>query len=492
MNQPPTVQQQLQEDPDLNIAQVRLRWELSDADLAETIQKIRSLARIYIILDSDQLEREWPCLLQVLETKKISRGFLLASEGQPKEGRPPPAVGRLWLQAIARNRSVKTVAFQDVRFSADAERCNISFFLDSSPHITHLSIRGGCDFAPEERDRGASELAEALERHPNIKLLQLYDLDEIYIAPILQGLSRNVMVKSLSVEVKRNQNRALYATVAQLLSNHTSIKSIELKNFRYNYARFKSLSQSLSRNKRLNSIGFVHCHFLSDRSRSLLSRLIRKKSNLTALDLRMCHGLSASVFRRVTSKLQKLDGSLRSLRMHVPSSEDFVRRDAFRSLLEAVAQSRLQSLFLSTQYDQQQLEPVISCIPAMKNLKELELDLGSYDSDEIDTAPMDRDLLLAVKRNFSLRSFNAYGVDATTRVRKDIERAQVDFILNRNLRLAKWVENPELVPPLLWPEALGLALAAGKDDLYRSLLALSGHGVGLKRGSQKRKRLASF
>jgi len=67
-----------------------------------------------------------------------------------------------------------------------------------------------------------------------------------------------------------------------------------------------------------------------------------------------------------------------------------------------------------------------------------------------------------------------------------------DAWLERNRKLARWTQDPTLVPRPLWPEAMALALKAGRQSLYLSLLALSKADIGfLQLGSRrlrKRKR----
>ena len=60
------------------------------------------------------------------------------------------------------------------------------------------------------------------------------------------------------------------------------------------------------------------------------------------------------------------------------------------------------------------------------------------------------------------------------------------FYLQRNIRLARWAENPATVPKHLWKEATTLAAKAGAETLFR-LLRKIGPEV-LPVGGRKRKR----
>jgi len=70
----------------------------------------------------------------------------------------------------------------------------------------------------------------------------------------------------------------------------------------------------------------------------------------------------------------------------------------------------------------------------------------------------------------------------------EANQSRLELYLYRNRKLAQWIENPKLVPRDLWQYAIMLALEAGINSLYQSLLALSGHDIGLRQQGRKRKR----
>ena len=67
-----------------------------------------------------------------------------------------------------------------------------------------------------------------------------------------------------------------------------------------------------------------------------------------------------------------------------------------------------------------------------------------------------------------------------------VDDDKLKFYLERNVRLAQWVENPATVPKDLWKEACTLAAKAGPSMLFR-LLRKIGPEVLPVRG-RKRKR----
>ena len=62
----------------------------------------------------------------------------------------------------------------------------------------------------------------------------------------------------------------------------------------------------------------------------------------------------------------------------------------------------------------------------------------------------------------------------------------LEFYLDRNKRLAQWVATPDTIPDNLRPDALGLAMEAGEETLYRSLQAVLGNEIVSALGKRKR------
>lgn len=79
-----------------------------------------------------------------------------------------------------------------------------------------------------------------------------------------------------------------------------------------------------------------------------------------------------------------------------------------------------------------------------------------------------QELLQAVRNNFTLLSMKVSGSHQELGFNDD-EKAQLVFYANRNQNLSKWVNNPEMLDPKVWPEALHLAEQAGPNSCYRGL-----------------------
>ena len=99
---------------------------------------------------------------------------------------------------------------------------------------------------------------------------------------------------------------------------------------------------------------------------------------------------------------------------------------------------------------------------------------------------MKQTLRQALKNNFTLQSVKyQYGRDYD-QFDASAEDDTMKFYLQRNVRLAQWVENPATVPKHLWKEAATLATKAGPESLF-GLLRKIGPEV-LPVGGRKRKR----
>jgi len=144
----------------------------------------------------------------------------------------------------------------------------------------------------------------------------------------------------------------------------------------------------------------------------------------------------------------------------------------FSELLQAVGNSNLDSFSIGTVFSSgENLQVLVENIPSMK-IRELGLDIM------LPSNNTKRQLLNAVKRNFSLRSLKETSDFGDLELNlADHER--LGFYFNRNEHFAEWTENPTTVPGKLWPEALFMAQQASKESLFESLKALSGQGIGL-------------
>jgi len=102
-------------------------------------------------------------------------------------------------------------------------------------------------------------------------------------------------------------------------------------------------------------------------------------------------------------------------------------------------------------------------------------------------------LLDALKQNFKLFSVKVRDYDDNVFLNENASEAVTDNrqfwrYLRRNKLLADWIQNPELVPKHLWPEALAIASQAGEEMLWQSLLKVGPEVADRRLKTRKRKR----
>lgn len=129
------------------------------------------------------------------------------------------------------------------------------------------------------------------------------------------------------------------------------------------------------------------------------------------------------------------------------------------------------------------LPVLLGAFPSFK-VKEMTLKILPESSNEVQTR-----ILSALKKNYVLQRVQCVSIDRFHEF-SDIDQANwfsaanqaaLESCLERNRKLARWTEDPTLVPRDLWTYAIDLALKAGVPSLYQSLLALANHSIGLRR-----------
>ena len=103
---------------------------------------------------------------------------------------------------------------------------------------------------------------------------------------------------------------------------------------------------------------------------------------------------------------------------------------------------------------------------------------------------MKQTLHQAVKNNYSLQSVKYQYVYSDPFDPSD-EDEILKFYLERNIRLAQWVENPATVPKHLWKEATTLAAKAGPTMLFRLLRKIGPAVLPIRSRKRKRNRIDS-
>lgn len=143
--------------------------------------------------------------------------------------------------------------------------------------------------------------------------------------------------------------------------------------------------------------------------------------------------------------------SIRRLRL----SRFFFTVDEFRELLEAVETSKLEEFSIGVGDTWPYFEVLMVYLPDLP-IKKFTFGHGPVPK---------QDMMQLLKHNLSLQLASISNFD-------DDDNDTLQPYLDRNKRLAGWIENPASVPRHLWPEALKLAMVAGKNALFQSLLAI--------------------
>ena len=214
--------------------------------------------------------------------------------------------------------------------------------------------------------------------------------------------------------------------------------------------------------------------------------ILQRKANLRSLSMTNCYYPNPlRIQKMLVAFFVREDSPLRCFELEY-DLDSFFRNGGVDSFLAAVAKSKLESFSIGRISSQQQLVSLTNNIPAMK-LKDLEVAVHST----LNSPNTKEALLEAVRNNFCLRSVvgkvrdGPFDVDRADLFAEEDEQ-RLEFYFDRNQRVVEWVENPATVHRDVWPEALKLAERAGPDTLFQSMRALSGDGIGLKKGKRKR------
>ena len=181
-----------QNDPDNTAISIPLRFETSDAALAQALQQNPFVTVIVFYLDGVLRHEvaDWRSLLRVLETRENLEQVSLFSSYRNTGA----ALLGGFLQAIRRNASIRSVGLSSSLLPAAAVSC----FVGSATSVSTLSITSfGMMEQPQE---GISDLVAALQSNSSIQTLRLcFTHSEIYFISLLQSLRNNTTLKTLQI-----------------------------------------------------------------------------------------------------------------------------------------------------------------------------------------------------------------------------------------------------------------------------------------------------
>jgi len=508
------VQQLRQNNPAMTSVRILLRLETSDADIAQALEQNPFVTDIVLDLGGVQ-QANWHSLLRVIATRANLERVELMEEVAPRRLLPgentapaavvPAALVRSSLQAMQQNTAILSVKLAGLHLPTE-----ISMFVNTASSITSFCL-DTCDMEPAERDQGAGELAAdmepaerdhqgarelaaALHRNTNIKLLELFQLKGTYFLPILEGLRSNVSLKTFIFSPCGALSGwdATSSSLQHLLESTTSIQRFELRevNFMGEWL-FHPIAQGIINSECVSELKFEWCQF-RDESFAFFQSILQNKRNLTALCLHYCSFGGGQVYQDIISMISRPDSLLRCFEFQSRDSslEGHFPRIQFKTLLQAIQKSKLERFKIGSIQTQQQLQMLTQSIPLMR-IKELEV---SFFWGEIlrENANFKQHLLLAIKNNFSLRSVKArinLWRDTSDLFENTEDKERLAFYANRNESLDQWVAHPDTVQQQkVWPDALGLAQRAGPSALFQGLRSVLEHDYGSLPGKRKRKR----
>jgi len=445
--------------------------------------------------NTDWPNLDWSPLLQAIESQqKIEKvEFSLFAILSVRPTAHAPRV-QTFFQALQRNTYVRSFKLKCFDFSSNNNEDTLISYLDAAAsnnsHLEELEFNG-CS-------NGSILLAYALQRYTNLQSLRLMRCDD----ETFQLLLKNVLqVKKLAYAPKCTYDDIHpAASDLELLQQYlgrsnTQITIFELSNCEFNvHCAFASFLWQQFR----GAVIFRNCQITADRAVEqpvVSNNPLGSTTNLHSLRIDNCNCFqNQELMSSLRGVLLQRGSPLRSLDIEFDDGDLSPTVPLFQDLMKAASNSKgLEQLSLGLLFSEfgygHLEEAVLFSIPMLKvqNFK-LCMRPGLLEEEKAR-------LLQVLKSNYTFRTVECTErevtpITTTTRnIFTDARQSQLEYYLDRNRMLAKWIKNPKLVPCHLWSYALALALKAGANSLYQSLIALSGRGVGLKQQrGRKRKR----
>jgi len=458
-----------------NSVNIDLDTERDDAVIAQALEQNQYVSKLTLL--PAQRDANWDHLCQVLAAHRNLVHFVLFDSLRAPTERIRPI-----LQAIQQNASIRIVEFYRNTWEAE----DLCSFLDAARHVTDLTLHrwrltGG--------QHGARDVAVALQRNTSIVTLKLHCCDR-FLNSVLEGLVSNTCVRNLVIFTAVPLQEAGSNALQGLLESTRSIQSLELSSMFFLEDSFRPVAQGLIDSSTVEDITFRTCSFNGGRTIHHLNDILGRKQNLRSLAFKDCVFHVSVFLQALFSALQRPDSSLRDLEwdscrfIDQSSNESFsLSNQSFSDLCQAVSESKLVSFAISVDHNQSSIQSLADMIPSMK-IRELvvHFDYNGYQFRDHTL----QTLRQALKNNFTLQSVKYQHDRDIDHFDASAEDDTMKFYLQRNIRLAKWVEDPATIPKHLWKEAMTLATKAGPEMLFRLL-----HKIGpevLPVGSRKRKR----
>jgi len=449
----------------------------------------------------DDLRLNWDPLLRELETSEKLENVKVA---HILMGRIRPLYCNQFFQALQRNPKVKSLKLSCLRFASNNSE-GIVNFLNGATSLRDLAF---CSCFTARHSEVIREIVAAvqcnLNRLHSLEFCSVMCESEL-MCPILQSLTSfgsSCCLGKLSYTAggARFGDKLLKMSTAEAFQQYLESPSATIQCLRMNTIHFRHdwpeatlILQALSRNTSVKELEFEFCNIPRGKRypHQLLASLV---ANRSALRITNCNFFRQQQFSdAVVEALVQKGSALRMFEFDV-NEKSFTRRpiETFRKLMSAVGSSSQLERLTIREIRTNDADHFRTLLDGIVRSKVTEVTLHFKDQRVLKTerhrTEQDQCALLeAIQRNYIVQNVECkpeYGRYWFS----EANEAQLELYLDRNRKLAKWIKNPKLVPQELWPEAVMLALKAGANSLYQSLLALSGHGIGLRQGSRKRKR----
>jgi len=408
-----------------------------------------------------------------------------------------------FFQALQRrNKNLQSLELNRIAFSRNNAEGIVSYLLGGSAVSapTHLTL-----FSCTEEQRisaaaasPARSITTVLRQSAQLQSLEIEYCNEGFISDIFRSLAcvvddnhasglAKVVIETVQPQPPLAEPRELLYLEAMgqyFESPRATVQSLEMTVGFSSTNGFSRLSQGLIRSTSVKEVVFDSCDFQGDGIQEQiqsLADLVRKKPNLSTLRAQFfdkqefCDAVIEVLGRR-TSPLQCLD---------IEYSNNIMFREV---LIAATKSTRLEQVAINGIVFDPHAPPYgrfETLVDKIRSLKVAELKLDIVTESGMGAEEL---VLGALRRNYIVQRVECIEHESEDNWLSEANQSRLDFYLDRNRKLAEWVENPKLVPRELWQYAIMLALEAGINSLYQSLLALSGQVIGLRQQGRKRKR----